>query len=219
MSRPLAIDLFCGAGGAGMGLHRAGFDVIGVDLRPQPRYPFSFVQADALAPPLELSRAAFIWASPVCKGYSVASAGQRAAGVEYPDQVAAVRALLAPLGIPFAIENVPGAPLRPDLRLTGQMFGLRVLRERIFELHGFWTMEPPVDRPAPGCVARGEIVTVAGHLWQKTANRKASIAEARAAMGIDWMTAMEIAQAIPPAYGEFIGRAALRWIEAGKAAA
>ena len=126
--------------------------------------------------------------------------------------------MLEALGRPFCIENVPGAPLRRDLRLTGQMFGLRVLRERWFEIGGFFALAAGIVRPKPGCVARGEVITVAGHLWQKTANRKASVAEARAAMGIDWMTARELAQAVPPAYAEFIGRAALKYIERKAAA-
>lgn len=211
MTAPLALDLFCGAGGASMGLHRAGFEVVGVDVRPQPRYPFTFIQADALRPPIDLSRFAFIWASPPCQAYSSASASQRIAGRVYPDLVAATRDLLHASGCrAWVIENVVGAPVRVDLELDGTMFGLRVVRRRWFEL----------SFPAPfrlsayvrGAVAHGGFCTVVGHGTGSRLPRAAlawhTSAHKRAAMGIDWMRRGELSQAIPPAYSEFIARAA-----------
>jgi DNA (cytosine-5)-methyltransferase 1 len=212
--RPRVLDLFCGAGGASVGYHRAGFDVAGVDIRPQPRYPFTFVQADALEflneivlHPESRFREGFdaIHASPVCKLYTVASLSQRVRGKEYPDQIGPTRTLLAQTGLPWVIENVPGAPLRPDYRLCGCMFGLPGLRrDRWFETswRGF-DLSPGHNHTEPP-------VTVAGHgqpSWTRAHGRHpVTVADWRKAMGIDWMTRDELAQAIPPAYTEHVGR-------------
>lgn len=207
-----ALDLFCGAGGASMGLHRAGFDVVGVDVRPQPRYPFRFVQADALAPPFELNSFDFIWASPPCQAYSVAAHGERSRGREYPDLVAPVRRMLAASGVPYSIENVPGAPLIHPTKLRGTMFPeLKVIRERWFETS--WFMMQPLQVTEPrGLLVRHGYVSVAGNGTQSWAYKQGLrwlTADMRRAMGIDWMNRGELSQAIPPAYAEFIGRAAL----------
>lgn len=219
-----ALDLFCGAGGAAMGLHRAGFDVTGVDIVPQPRYPFAFVQADALEPPFDLADFDLIWASPPCQAYSVANTRW---GYEYPDHLDATRALLH--GHPATvIENVATAPLRADVVLVGTMFDLPLLRRRHFEIVGF---------PAPfalipqtiGTVTNGDLACVAGRganrgrrlcNWSEIPQEVRDKLSARnskdgwsEAMGIDWMTRAELAEAIPPAYGEFIGRAAKQWLE------
>lgn len=196
-----------------MGLHRAGFDVIGVDVRPQPRYPFTFIQADATRPPVDLSRFALIWASPPCQGYSRGTLRARAEGKHYPDLVTQVRELLTVSGRPSIIENVKGAPIRPDVVLTGRMFGLRVERERHFELGGFFLLQPPVQWYPRGSVLRGEVVGVYhGSSYCRWTGRRAprhtrnQMAEA---MGIGWMTRGELTQAIPPAYAEWLGRQAL----------
>lgn len=205
----LALDLFCGAGGASMGLHRAGFDVVGIDCRPQPRYPFRFIQADALAPPVRLDLCALIWASPPCQRFSTMTARHRARDA-HPDLIDATRALLIAAGVPYVIENVPAAPLRAPLVLTGDMFGLNTYRRRHFEC-SFLGLAPP--RRAPfGPKTRPGSVTVAGNSGggsRRDGWRNGARAAWQQAMQIEWMTNKEMAQAIPPAYAEFIGRAAL----------
>jgi DNA (cytosine-5)-methyltransferase 1 len=203
----LALDLFCGAGGASMGLHRAGFEVVGVDIRPQPRYPFRFVQADALEPPFRLSEFDFIWASPPCQAYTPLRALH---DKTYPDLVAATREMLR--GTLYVIENVPGAPIRRELVLCGTMFGLRSYRHRHFETSWFvWQPGHPPHRVPTFSQAgqhnrkarfqAGSFATVTGNVGTYCGP---------AAMGIDWMNGDELSQAIPPAYSEFIGRAALQ---------
>jgi DNA (cytosine-5)-methyltransferase 1 len=227
MTRPLALDLFCGAGGASMGLHRAGFDVVGVDIKRQPRYPFTFIQGDALNPPLDLSRFDLIWASPPCQAYTVANAAYRYAGGCHPALVERTRELLA--GHPITIiENVPGAPLRADLVLDGTMFpDLRVIRRRHFEL----------SFRAPFALGFDASDSVSRHRWASprkggAVGGNSKRARARygfpavdpmpyrgACMGIDWMTRDGLGEAIPPAYSEFIGRAAMGFAATLEAAA
>jgi DNA (cytosine-5)-methyltransferase 1 len=207
-----ALDLFCGAGGASMGLHRAGFDVTGIDIKKQPRYPFRFIQADALNPPFDLAEFDLIWASPPCQAYTSAAGKERNRGKVYPDLIAPVRRMLAKSGVPFVIENVPRAPLRPDLKLHGDMFpDLRVVRERWFELS--WDGFQLCSKPRVGVVASGEYLSVAGNGtqgWCFKLGHRYLAKDCKAAMGIDWMDRKMLSQAIPPAYAEFIGRAALR---------
>ena len=183
-----------------MGLHRAGFDVTGVDLRPQPRYPFRFVQADALAPPLDLAAFDFIWASPPCQAFSKAGKLQ---GNSHPRLIEPVRRMLREAGRPYVIENVPGAPLLNPAVLCGSMFGLRVHRPRGF-VTSFpmpFDLAPPAGRQAKmgRPVRDGELIHVVGHF--------SNVPLARDAMDIGWMTQGELALAIPPAYAEFIARA------------
>ncbi len=204
-----ALDLFCGAGGASMGLHRAGFDVVGVDIKKQPRYPFRFVQADALEPPFDLSKFDFIWASPPCQAYSSSSAWERQKGKSYPDLIEPVRLMLSSLFSGICIENVIGAPLRRDLILDGTMFGLKVVRRRVFETN--WFCLQPSSRIQPNLVSKHGYSCVVGSGRCSgvpvSANAWHTERAKRAAMDINWMNLHELTQAVPPAYSEFIGRA------------
>lgn len=211
VSRPRALDLFCGAGGASMGLHRAGFEVIGIDIVPQRHYPFSFIQGDALRPPVTLDGFDLIWASPHCQPYTLAR--NMKCVRPKPEQIEQVRELLAGAPGLTVIENVPRAPLRADLRLDGWMFPeLRVVRERIFELN-FFVLTPPISRPR-NLLSCGYL-SVVGHgipPYMRSKGTPHLADDCRRAMGIDWMTRSELSQAVPPVYAEFIGRAALRFL-------
>lgn len=207
MPRPRLLDLFCGAGGASMGYHRAGFDVVGVDINPQPHYPFEFHQADALhflecvEPDDYLNRFDAIHASPPCQAYSAITdvQGDRSS---HPDLLPPTREHLAASGLPWVIENVPGAPMRADYKLCGCMFGLGVRRERWFE-----TSWRAFDL-RQSCVHPDAAVGVYGYGGPRPGSGKLSgrLATWSKAMGIDWMESLELAQAIPPAYTEYIGR-------------
>lgn len=218
--KPRLLDLFCGAGGAGMGYHRAGFDVVGVDLADQPNYPFQFIRADAL-PLLESGFWGYetacwrpfdaIHASPPCQRYSLATGFHPDARDDHPDLIDPTRAWLEQTGLPYVIENVPGAPLRRDLVLCGEMFGLRVHRHRWFECGG-WTPMRLQHQPHRLRGARTNCETGPG-IARWISGHYADHADASEAMGIDWMTRDELREAIPPSYTEFIGgqlRLALR---------
>jgi DNA (cytosine-5)-methyltransferase 1 len=195
-----------------MGLHRAGFEVVGVDIRPQPRYPFEFHQADALTFPLDSFD--FIWASPPCQAYTLA---QRIQANQHPDLIAPIRERLIVAGALYAIENVPGAPLRHPIELCGVMFpDLRVYRHRLFECS--FPVSQPWHGPHQAPLAKmgrpakpAEFMHVVGNF--------SGVEAARAAMGIEWMARDELREAIPPAYSEFIGREALAHLESARAAA
>lgn len=208
--RPRLLDLFCCAGGAAMGYHRAGFEVVGVDIRPQPRYPFQFIQADALR--LDegfLSGFHGIHASPPCQRYSDL-ARRNGNAADHPDLIEPVRQLLHFIGRPYVIENVEGAPLLDPIKLCGTMFpGLRVLRHRLFETN--WTISQPEHGKHPLVYTMDKRKGHFGRLDQETAfvqvtgGGNCSKAAAADAMGIDWMTKGELNEAIPPAYTQFIG--------------
>jgi len=213
MMRPRLLDLFCGAGGCSVGYHRAGFDVVGVDSKPMPRYPFESIQADALEYLAEHGREFdAIHASPPCQQYSVTKSIW---GKEYADLIPATRELLHATGKPWVIENVQPAPLG-GIVLCGMMFGLKVYRHRRFESSEL-LFAPHHPRHKERAVAvghkanDGQFMTVAGHI--------SSIAVARKAMGIDWMTRAELVQAIPPAYTEYVGKQLLAVVQSTPIAA
>ena len=202
MSRRRALDLFCGAGGAAVGLSRAGYEVVGVDIEPQPRYPFEFHCGDAMKWPLDGFD--LIWASPPCQRFSPATRFHPGVADGHPDLIEDVRARLAGSGAAWVIENVPQAPLRFPCVLCGLMFGLRLYRHRAFECSKL-ILAPGHPDHRWKCVAVGrkpndeDFMTVAGHF--------SGLKQAGECMGIDWMIRRELAQAIPPAYAEWIGRA------------
>lgn len=203
MGRPLLLDLFCGAGGAAMGYYRAGFDVVGVDVKPQPRYPFEFVQADAATYPLTGFDA--IHASPPCQDYT--SAGQifkHGTGWLLP----ATRDRLMAQPAPWVIENVSGAPVRADFMLCGAMFNLRTYRHHRFELDArlpCLIALPPHPKHRVKSANKDRVNRLAQG-WNATITGDPGAWIGPIAMGIDWMNGNELSQAIPPAYTEFIGR-------------
>jgi DNA (cytosine-5)-methyltransferase 1 len=195
------LDLYCGAGGAAEGYHRAGFtEIVGVDIAPQRHYPFVFIQGDALHPPIDLGGFDLIHTSPPCQ---VHSKTKHLAGRQHQDLVSQTRELLKASGKPFVIENVPGAPLIAPIALNGFMFDLPLDRERWFESSvqlPFVLLPHARKRPVKmgRKIVEGDIIQVVGHF--------SNVPYARKAMGIDWMSQHELSQAIPPAYTEWIGR-------------
>ncbi len=176
-----------------MGLHRAGFDVVGFDTAPQPRYPFEFHQQDALT--VDLSGFDAVWASPTCQAYSVVSAVRPE--YNYPDLIAPTRQKLNHSGKEWLIENVPGAPLDAGLMLCGSMFGLRVKRHRLFEASytlGF----PPFS-----CNHRRNTFL---DMYSSGARRRGTERQYCDAMGVTWAPVTVATESIPPAYSEYLGR-------------
>lgn len=200
MSRPKLLDLFCCQGGAGMGYANAGFEVVGVDINPQPRYPFRFIQADAVEWCLENSGYFdAIHASPPCQAHTLA---QRIQKNEHPDLIGPTRTAIEAAYKPYVIENVPGAPLLSPIELCGAMFGLRTYRHRLFE------SDVPLTAPVhPKHLAKttkmgrrlrdGEFMHVVGNFPGADVGREV--------MGMPWATRDGLREAIPPAYTEFIG--------------
>jgi DNA (cytosine-5)-methyltransferase 1 len=202
--KPRLLDLFSCAGGAARGYQRAGFHVVGVDIEDQPNYcGDEFHRADALKFPFDGFDA--VHASPTCQTFSIATRYHPGTVDDWPDLVTPMRDRLhRECRAPFIIENVPGAPIRQDVLLCGEMFGLRLHRHRYFETEGFLVMQPPHTKHRlrgalhNSHVEDGFARQVAGHF--------ADMPSARAAMGVDWpMTRDELAEAIPPAYTEHIG--------------
>jgi DNA (cytosine-5)-methyltransferase 1 len=208
--KPKLLDLFCGAGGAAMGYHRAGFEVVGVDIKPQKHYPFEFHQADAMTYPLEGFDV--IHASPPCQAFSILTRGFKKGETKAEDLIVAIRQRLESSGVPWVIENVVGAPLKNYIIICGSALGLDVWRHRLFELGKFAMLFPQ---------CRHELVTepwgvysgaAGGRITQK---RLANANQSREVMNMPWATQKEIGQAIPPAYTFFIGQQLMRYLNDG----
>lgn len=218
---PRLLDLFCGAGGAAVGYARAGFEVVGVDIAPQPSFPFPFVQADVLELPLSLTDFDLVHASPPCQGYSTIT-HPKSKG-EWPRLIEPVREMIRDAGVRGVIENVPGAMrfLEDPLVLRGTMFGLGVVRARYFELVGWDTYQPTHPWLGP---SRWEAERLVGVYGAKPDGRSSdrprafarkmgspmlaasSLEEGALAMGIDWMVTWdEVRESIPPAYTQWLG--------------
>jgi DNA (cytosine-5)-methyltransferase 1 len=225
MTRPKLLDVYSCGGGAGFGYDLAGFDVTGVDRDLQPNYPFEFIRADALEVLADrdfLAQFDAIHTSPPCQFKALATLSQRLAGAEYPDLIGPTRALLeANFDGPWVIENVPRAPVRPDIKLCGCMFGLTLpgvgylKRERWFETswRGFYLEMPHVHR--------GRAISVAGHgtpSWMRAKTGHIGVAEWRQVMGVDWTTRAELTEALPPAYTRHVGSLLLEHLPAEVAA-
>ena len=205
------LDLFCCAGGAARGYRNAGFDVVGVDIDPQPRYPYEFVQADVMALDASFIESFdAVHASPPCQAYSDL-AKRNGNGHMWPKLIEPVRDMLIASGRPYVIENVEGAPLRDYIVLCGTMFDdLRVIRHRLFEAN--FPIYPPPHRRHPLVHTFDKRKAHYGKTDERkdyvqvTGGGNCTLAAAHDAMGIDWrMMKREINEAIPPAYAEFVG--------------
>lgn len=200
-----ALDLFCGAGGASYGLHLAGYDVTGVDINPQPSYPFTFYEVDARECNFALFDYDFVWASPPCQAFT-AYKRRKNHVKKRPNLIPETREMLKAWDGPYVIENVPGAPLNANLMLCGSMFGLDVRRHRIFETN-FHVPQPECahhkqkPRFPQATNRKNKRKTVEVGVW------RIPLETQQKAMGINWMTVKELSQAIPPAYSEYIARA------------
>lgn len=223
-ARPKCCDLYCGAGGAAMGLYRAGFDVTGFDIAFQKHYPFAFVQANALE--VDLSGFDFVWASPPCQAHTTLKHMPNAK--HHEDLIPATREKLKAWGGLYIIENVPGSTLSPITMLCGTMFDLgtkdgeaELRRHRYFESNIFLTSMLcrhfrktvlGVYGDHGGSQKKSRSVGVYGGSGESTRNGyyQFGVKERAEAMGIDWMTNKELTQAIPPAYSEFLGKQILK---------
>jgi len=193
-----------------MGYHRAGFEVVGVDIEPRPRYPFRFIQADALSlPNFFLASFDAIHASPPCQFHTAMKSMHNAK--QHIDLIEPTRALLVGSGVPWIMENVVGAPLEDPILLCGTMFGLGVdgaelQRHRVFETSFPILLHPQCQH------SKGRTIGIYGEGCRDSRRKfdksipEFTVVQGRAAMECPWMTTAELSQAIPPAYTEFLGR-------------
>ncbi len=229
-----ALDLFCKAGGASGGLVDAGFDVTGVDIEPQPNYPYRFMRADAVSLVPEFLRLFdFIWASPPCQRYSAMTKRWGHRNKKHPDLVGPVREMLKSSGVPYVIENVMGSPLENAVMLCGSMFGLQTKQGSQLRRHRLFEASFPIkqlkcqhnDGSAIGVYGGGQhpqrripaTIGVYGHAGGSSKRDNLDMAcfttqARRDAMGIQWMSGKELSQAVPPAYAHYIATEFLRSI-------
>lgn len=220
------LDLFCKAGGAAVGYSRAGFDVVGVDIEAQPNYPFEFIQSDAVdfLYSADLSKYDVIHASPPCQSYSkcksLSIARNNGKYGQHPDLIAVTRKLLKKSGKPYVIENVEGAPLIDPISLCGTQFKhIYTQRKRLFESN--IPLKPPdskaVRRNTPSAgngIGQDGFISICGSGGVKGLNAKQIVLYWGFALGgIDWMTRQELAEAIPPAYTEFLGKQIMNYLK------
>lgn len=214
--RPLLLDLFCGAGGAAVGYYRAGFDIIGVDIAAQPNYPFLWRMGDALTQGewiIHNYPVTAIHASPPCQAHTTMSnrwRGKSSHADTHSDLIPQTREWLEIWGLPWVIENVVGArsSMRNPITLHGGMFGLGVHRPRLFET-SIQIAAPPARAPVVnpiGVYGKMDGRRLMTRKDKSILRAAKNLEEARAAMGIDWMEWRELAESIPPAYTEYIGR-------------
>ena len=203
---PRVLDLFCGAGGASMGYAKAGYEVVGMDIKHGKRYPFEYIRRDVMTlRPEDLEGFDLIHASPPCQTYSVTQHLRVAQGksTSKQDLLAQVRSLLVVSEIPYVIENVKGAPLIDPVQLCGSAFGLKVRRHRLFEssmeLRGTDCHHKEQGKPVGIYGSMRDEIPGGGHTAK-------TMDQAHEAMGIDWMIWGELVEAIPPAYTHYIGQ-------------
>lgn len=210
------LDLYCGAGGAGKGYAIAGFEVVGVDINPQPNYPFEFHKADALEFLAKYGKEfKVIHASPPCQGYGQTRFVVSCIDKQYPRLLKRTRDMLKMTNALWVVENVPGAPMLNPIVICGTALGLRVRRHRLFD-----SSTPLIS---PGSCEHGDqdLGVYANKITRLGTRAKAyvagsgrihyrpkttTIAAGYKAMGIEWMTMKELCEAIPPAYTEWIGK-------------
>jgi len=207
-TKPRIADLFCGAGGAGMGLYRAGFEVVGFDLKPQPNYPFEFYQEDALT--VDLSGFDAVWASPPCQFYSRLRHLPWLRDRGYWRSIPPTREHVLATGLPYIIENVQDArwDMASPMVLCGMSMGLRLYRHRAFESsHLFWSPPHPKHIEIIASGRRNLALRMHGlNGWGDAAGHQGGVERHRVQLGIAWMTGKELAQAVPPAYSEYLGK-------------
>lgn len=201
-TKPTVLDLFCGAGGASAGYASAGYEVIGVDIADQPNYPYEFVKGDALQfAELYAHEFDLVHASPPCQRFSIMTQRWGTEG-NHPDLIDPTRQILRRKCMAYVIENVPGSPLIEPIRLCGSMFDLEVRRHRWFETN------PVIDQPECHHDRQDRVIGVYGHPGgssKRDGITFGQVADWKRAMGIEWMTAKELKEAIPPAYTHEIG--------------
>lgn len=216
----IALDLFCGGGGTALGLFQAGFTtVVGIDTYKPRDYPGDFIQADALKPPVKISNFDFIWASPPCQLFTYSTCSRGNTRKKHPNLIPQTQEILA--GHPFTcIENVPQAPIRRDLILTGPCVGLHLIkRQRAFETSFFILAPPPASKNHGNALTITKSLASSNHYYRRIAEGKPGklpVAEAKIAMGIpesSKMTGNEIGEAVPPPYAEYIGKHVISLIQ------